>query len=122
MAKTAPDAAIDGGLTYIDGADYLIACSAAPATYAAARGSDMLAEVALAASDITIADDVSGRSATIGAQAGVAVTNSGTADHIALVTVGDTTLRYITTCTPIALSSDGTVDFPAWKVNIADPT
>lgn len=122
MAKTAPDAAIDGGLTYIDGSDYMCLCSAQPATYSDAREAVMLAEVSLAASDIVIADDVSGRKATIGAMSGVAVSAGGTGNHIALVKVGDTTLRYVTTCTAIAVTTDGTVDFPAWKINVQDPT
>jgi hypothetical protein len=122
MAKVAPDAAIDGGLTYIDGADYQCLCSAEPATYSDAREAVMLAEVALDAGDILVADDVSGRKATIGAKAGVAVTTGGTATHVALVKVGDTTLRYVTTCTGIAITSDGTVDFGSWKINIGDPT
>jgi hypothetical protein len=96
-------------------------CSAQPTTYSDAREQYMLAEVAMAAGDILVADDVSGRKATMGAKAGVGVTTGGTATHVALVATGDTTLRYVTTCTSIVITSDGTVDFPAWKISIADP-
>jgi hypothetical protein len=122
MAKIAPDAAIDGGLTYIDGANYQCLCSAQPTTYSDAREQYMLAEVAMAAGDILVADDANGRKATMGAKAGVAVTTGGTVTHVALVATGDTTLRYVTTCTSKVITSDGTVDFPEWKVNIQDPT
>jgi hypothetical protein len=122
MAKAAPDATIDGGLTYIDGSDYMCVCSSQPTTYTEARTTYMLAEVAMAGSDIVISDDTSGRKATMGAKSGVTITNSGTALHVALVTVSGTTLRYVTTCTSQALVAGGTVDIPSWKVNIQDPT
>ena len=122
MAKSAPDATIDGGLTYIDGSDYMCVCSTQPTTYTEARETYMLAEVAMAAGDIVIADDTSGRKATMAAKSGVTITNSGNAQHIALVKVGDTTLRYVTTCTLQALVAGGTVDIPSWKANIQDPT
>lgn len=122
MAKFAPDAAIDGGLNYIDGSDFMCICSTQPTTYAQARTDYMLAEVAMAAGDIVLADDTSGRKATMAAKAGVAITNGGTALHIALVATGDSSLRYVTTCTSQALVAGGTVDVPTWKINIGDPT
>jgi hypothetical protein len=122
MSKVAPDATIDGGLTYIDGSDGLFVCSTEPTTYAQASTDYMLATQVLASSDITIADDANGRSATIGAFTAVPVMNSGTALHIALGTAAGTTLRYITSCTSQALVAGGTVDIPSWKVNIQDPT
>jgi hypothetical protein len=63
MSKVAPDATIDGGLTYIDGSDGLFVCSTEPTTYAQASTDYMLATQVLASSDITIADDASGRPA-----------------------------------------------------------
>jgi hypothetical protein len=122
MAKYAPDAAIDGGLNYVDGSDYMCVCSAEPASYADARTNYMLAEVAMAAGDIVIADDSNGRKATMAAKTGVSITNPGTATHVAVVKVADTTLRYVTTCTSQVLTAGGTVDIASWKVNIQDPT
>ena len=122
MAKVAPDATIDGGLTYIDGCDNLFVCTSEPTTYTQASTDYMLATQALASSDITIADDANGRSATFGAFPGVTVMNSGTALHVAVGTAAGTTLRYVTTCTSQALVAGGTVDIPSWKVNITDPT
>ena len=122
MGKVAPDAAIDGGLTYIDGSDVMCVCSAEPTTYTEAYVTYMLATVAMAAGDILIADDTNGRKATMAEKLAVEILASGTATHIALVKVGDTTLRYVTTCTSQALTDGGTVDIPTWKINIQDPT
>jgi len=51
----------------------------------------------------------------------VPIDTSGTATHIALD--DGTTLRYVTTCTSLALTSGAgnTVNFPAWDVEVADP-
>jgi hypothetical protein len=124
MTKEVPDAGIDGGLSYTDGADYQVACAGHPTDYNDAYVTKMLAKVAMAAGDIVIADDTSGRKATMGAKTGTVITNSGTADHVVLVNVGTTTIRLITTCTSQALVANGsnTVDFPSWKQNVQDPT
>lgn len=124
MAKAVPDAGIDGGLSYTDGADQMSVCNAQPTTYTEAHATFMLAEVAMAAGDIVIADDASGRKATMGAKSGVVITTSGTGTHIALTKAGDTTLRLVTTCTSQALVANGsnTVDFPSWKQNVQDPS
>ncbi len=122
MGKLAPDATLDGGLNYIDGADFMSVCSSQPTTYTEARTDYMLAEVAMAAGDIVIADDSNGRKATMAAKSAVPIINSGTAQHIALTKEGDTTLRLVTTCTPQVLTAGGTVDVPSWKANCTDPT
>lgn len=122
MAKQAPDAMIDAALDYVAGCDKMVACSAEPTTYAEANATYALADVAMAGGDFTKANDTSGRKVTMAAKSGVAIDTSGTATHVALIKTGDTTLRYVTTCTSQSLTSGGTVDFPAWKINIADPT
>lgn len=65
--------------------------------------------------------DTSGRKVTVAAKSGVNVDTSGTATHVALVSVGDTTLRYVTTCTSQALTSGNQVNFPAWDIETAAP-
>jgi hypothetical protein len=52
----------------------------------------------------------------------VLIDTSGTAAYIALV--DGTRLLYVTTCTSQVLTANGsnTVNFPAWDVEIADPT
>src|SRR5574341_796174 len=99
MAKVAPDPMIDAALDYVAACDLMIACDAEPASYAAATGANKLADVAMAGGDFVKADDTSGRKVTMGAKSGVAIDTSGTATHIALCKSGDSTLRYVTTCT-----------------------
>jgi hypothetical protein len=71
--------------------------------------------------DYTVANgDTSGRKITTAAKSGVSVTASGTATHVSLD--DGTTLLYVTTCTSQSLTSGNTVNIPAWKVEIADPT
>lgn len=121
MGKLAPDAFLDAALDYAAGADYLCVCADTPTDYTGAYTTYMLAKVAVDSGDFTKADDTSGRKVTIGAQSGLTIDNTGTATHIALVKTGDTTLRYVTTCTSQALGAGGTVDVPAWKITISDP-
>lgn len=51
----------------------------------------------------------------------IAVSSSGVADHIALM--GTTAqLFYVTRCTTKALALTDTVNWPAWRIRIANPT
>ena len=126
MGKVAPDAMLDAALAYVAASDLMIVCSTVPTSYAEATGTYDLADIALTAGDgngdYVIANDTSGRKLTIATQSTVPIDHNGTALHVALCKVGDTTLRYVTTCTSQALTGGGTVDIPAWKINIADPT
>jgi hypothetical protein len=134
MGKLAPDAMIDAALAYVAACDLLTVCQDTPASYADATGhadagGDVLAEIAVTPGDgngdFVIADDATGalgRKLTIGAQLAVSILHSGTATHIALTLAAGTTLRYMTTCTSQALTAGGTVDIPAWKIQIGDPT
>ena len=122
MAKVAPDDTIDEILDYIALCDLMIACSAEPTTYAEATGTYDLADVAMASGDFAIANDTNGRKVTMAAKSAVTIDHSGAATHIALCKSGDSTLRYVTTCTSQALTAGGTVDFPAWKINVTDPS
>lgn len=71
--------------------------------------------------DYTIADgDVSGRKVTMAQKAGVAITGTGTALHIVLSLAA--VIIDITTCTSQALTSGGTVTFPAWDHEVLDPS
>lgn len=122
MAKQAPDATIDASLDYIAGSNVMVACSGEPANYAGLAAVS-LADVAMAGGDFTKANgDSSGRKLTMAAKNGVAVDNNGTATHVALANTATSTLRYVTTCTSQALTTGSTVNFPAWKIEIADPT
>jgi len=78
---------------------------------------------AMVGSDFTISNGVtSGRRVTIAQKTSINVHTSGTADHVALVDDGTRSLIYVTTATAQALTAGNTVTFPAWDVEIADPT
>jgi hypothetical protein len=85
----------------------------------------MLAIKTISSSDYTGPSDgdVSGRKVRVNAQTGISVTNSGTAQHIALVKNTSTTaLLYVTTTTSQALTAGNTVNTPVWDIEILDPT
>jgi hypothetical protein len=123
MGKAAPDATIDAMFDYIDQCDIMHVCSAEPANYAGIAAVS-LADVALTPdTDFTKANgDTSGRKVTIAAKNGVSVDASGDATHIAIARAADSTLRYVTTCTTQTLTAGNTVNIPAWKIEVADPT
>lgn len=127
MAKNAPDAQQDAALNFVAASTRMCVCNAEPTTYANAITDYMLAYTAMTAGagngDFTLAAGTpSGRKVTVTAKSGVTITNSGTATHIALVSVSDTTLRFVTTCTSQVLTAGGTVDIPTWTDTIPDPT
>lgn len=125
MPKHAPDIVLDAPADVIDQANVQHAISAYSAgdSYATVVGNSLADAAMTVNSDYTKADgDTNGRKVTVAAKSGITVDTSGTATHVALVSSGDTTVRYVTTCTSQALTSGNTVNFPAWKVEFADPT
>ena len=124
MAKATPDAVLDKLLDEIGTATRQLACSAQPTTYTEANATYALADVTMAGGDFSKANgDTSGRKVTMGAKSSVLIDTTGTATHIALVRVSDSTLLYVTTCTSQSLTANGsnTVNFPAWDIEVADP-
>jgi hypothetical protein len=125
MAKFANNVLLDAVWNYIknsaDTITYTV-CSAQPTTRTEAVTTYMLASTTLnKASEITLANgDTSGRKATISAKTGVAVTNTGTATHVAICDA--TNLLFVTTTTSQAVSAGGTVDIGSWKDEIASPS
>lgn len=122
MGKQVHNDVLDGAFDVLDQADLMTVCNAEPTTRTEAVTTFKLADVAMTPNtDFTKADgDTSGRKVTVAAKSSVPVDTSGTANHIALV--DGTRLLYVTTCTSQALTSGNTVNIPAWKVEIADPT
>lgn len=120
MAKWQNDLMLDAALDYIkNNATVLTVCSAQPTTYAEATSTYKLADVTVDSTDFTHANgDTSGRKTTVAAQSAVPIDTTGTATHIALCS--GTVLLYVTTCTSQALTSGGTVDVPAWDIELAD--
>lgn len=126
MAKTVHDDVLDGALNIIkNNCTRQVACSAQPTTYTEGNATYALADVTLASTDFTHANgDTSGRKTTVAAKSGVLIDTTGTATHIALLDVANSKLLYVTTCTSQALTANGsnTVNFPAWDIELADPT
>ena len=122
MAKSVSNDVLDGAFDVLDQADLMIVCSAEPTTRTEAVTTFALADVAMTPNtDYTKADgDVSGRKVTVAAKNAVPVDADGTATHVALVDA--TRLLYVTTCTSQPLTNGNTVNFPAWDIEIADPT
>lgn len=99
----------------------MVVCSAQPLTFADATTYG-LGLVAMAATDYTLANgDVSGRKITVAAKAGVPVTASGTATHVAIVDTVNSILKFVTTVASTAVASGGTVDVGSWKDEIQAP-
>ncbi len=99
------------------------ACNAQPTTYTEGNATFALADVTMASGDFTIANGTtSGRKTTMTAKSAVPIDTTGTATHVALLDVTNSKLLYVTTCTSQALTSGNTVNFPAWVIEIADPT
>lgn len=123
MAKQAPDATIDSMFLYVDDCNIMHVCSAEPANYAGIAAVSLASVAMTPTTDFVKANgDTSGRKCTMAAKSTVSVTASGTATHIVLALTSDTTLRYVTTCTSQAVTSGNTVNIPAWKIEVADPT
>lgn len=121
MAKLMNDSGADAALNFWTDADKMTLCSAEPTSYTEGNATYALADVA-PTFDALANGDTSGRKRGVQAKTGVAVDVSGTANHVSLLKTGDTTLRYVTTCTPQAIVNPGTVDIGAWKIELADPS
>ena len=124
MAKSVSTAVLDLALNQLkNNSNKMTVCSAQPTTFAEANATFMLANVAMASGDYTLAaGDTSGRKITMSAKSGISITNSGTATHVTIINTTGSTLDLVTTCTSQALSTGGTVDIPAWKWEINNPT
>lgn len=122
MGKSVHNDVLDGAFDVLDQADIMTVCNAEPTTRTEAITTFKLADVAMTPNtDYTKADgDTSGRKCTVAAKSAVPVDTTGTATHVALC--DGTRLLYVTTCTSQSLTSGNTVNFPAWKIEIADPT
>lgn len=124
MGKFAPDMVMDMGLMWVSGsAQYYTVCSGSPASYADARTNNILAGIGITSACFTLANgDVSGRKMTVTAKTSASITASGSALAVCILSLTNASILYITTCTEQYLVSGGTVDIPAWKIEIQDPT
>lgn len=124
MAKSVHADVLDGAINILkNNVTRMTLCSAQPTTYAEGNATYNLAQVTLAPADIVAAaGDTSGRKGTVAAKVGVAVTVTGTGNHVALLDVVGLRLLYVTTCAAQAVGAAGTVDIGTWKAEIAAPT
>jgi len=122
MAKSVNATVLDQALNYIkNNANLMTVCTSQPTTRTEAVTTYALADVAMATGDFTLAaGDTSGRKVTTAAKTGITIDANGTAQHVALTSA--TELLLVTTCTSQALNTGGTVDVPAWKWEINNPT
>lgn len=122
MAKSVDNSVLDGALNIIkNNAIRQVACSAEPANFAGVAAVT-LSTATMASGDFTVADgDTSGRKVTMGAKSGQTVSANGTVTHVAL-TDNVSVLYYVTTTTSKAVTTSDTLNFPAWDIEIADPT
>ena len=127
MAKAAEDAFIDGSLNILKTtATRMSVCSAQPAgtpPTVAQINTVLLASVVMANGDYTIANgDTSGRKVTMAAKSGLPVSGAGTQNATHITLDNGTNGLYCTTCTSQSVTNGNTVNVPAWKVEIADPS
>lgn len=129
MPKFTNDIVMDGALDIIiNNASKLIVCEGQPASYTAANtvkgsGGNKLGEIAIDSADFTKSDgDVSGRKLTVAAQSGIPITDSGDADHIAIVDDTNSRLLHVTDMSLQPVSSGGSADTQAYDEEFADPS
>jgi hypothetical protein len=125
MGKIVHDDVLDGMLNVLkNNCTRVVVCSTQPTTFTEGNATYALADVTVAATDFTVADDTSGRKVTFGGKSNVLIDASGTAQHIALLDVSNSKLLYVTTCTSQALTANGsnTVTIPTFKISVADPS
>jgi hypothetical protein len=124
VAKSVHDDVLDGALNIIkNNCTRMTACNAQPTTFTEANATFALADVTMASGDFTAANgDTSGRKLTVAAKSTVTVDTTGTFNHVALLDVTNSKLLYVTTGTSQGLTAANTVNFPAWDIEIADPS
>lgn len=126
MAKSVADAVLDAALNYVkNNTSRLCVCSSEPTTYSQAITTYKLADVSITSANFgspATGDGSTGRKIQVNAQSSVAVDSTGSAAHVALVSVTSTALQYVTTCSTQGLTASSTVNVPAWDIQINDPT
>lgn len=126
MARRNNPAMLDLALAYIVDGDRVFACSGEPTSAVEATDTFMLGENVYAGADLSIgAGDGGGntpRKLTLAEVDGTNVDTSGTANHVAVTNAAGDTLKYVTTCGSVALTSGSPLTFLDWAINIAAPT
>ena len=122
MAKAASSIALDGlSSVVINNSTSMSVCALQPANSSQASSANALAVVSMSTTADYTKSGASSRVVTVSSKGGVTITKTGTADHIALFSTTTNVLYLVTTCSSQALSSGGTVTFPAWTFSIEQP-
>jgi len=128
MAKFVHDDVMDALLKYMaDNGDKLFVCSAQPTTYTEASATYMLAQhnmtVGHGNGDYTVENAApSGRKLTVTEQSGISITNTGTANCVAICDSANAKVLWVTTLAANqSLTSGNTVTVPTFSDAIADP-
>lgn len=122
MAKSVNNDVLNAALDIIkNNCNVMTICSAEPTTRTEAITTYALGDAAMVSGDFTHADgDTSGRKTTVASKSSVNVDSTGTGTHVALC--DGSRLLYVTTCTSQVLTSGNTITFPAWDIELADPS
>lgn len=119
MADFAADAGLDAALDWYNDCDEQHVCSQQPLTYADVA-TYSLGKATMIAGDFTKSDNSpDGRKSTVASKTFTA-SATGTGTHIALIKTGDTTLRRVTTCTSISITSGTGYTMQSWSFAIRD--
>lgn len=117
--------AIKTGVGGVGPANRQVLLTTEPTSYAEATGAAKLAEVTMASGDFTVGagsgSGTSPRKLTVAAKAGVSITASGVASHVALIDTVSSALLLVTTCTPQSVTNGQSLDLPAWAQEIGAP-
>lgn len=124
MGKWQNDSMLDAALNYVrEHCNRMEVCSNQPTTYAEATGTYHVATVAMTTGtgDYTLGNgDTNGRKIAIAAKNSLTVDVTASGTHVVLLDSGDSTLRYITTCTAQWLVASNLVNVQTWDIEIAD--
>lgn len=118
MSKLLTDTMIDGGLDKVATSTRFTICAGQPTNFADIATRSLATKTITSGAFTKANGDVGGRKLTTAAQVDIAITDSGTADH---VVIDDGTDYVVTTCASQALTSGGTVSTNAFDLEISDP-
>ena len=97
MAQWQNDSMLDAALTWVkNNYTKVCICASQPATYSQATSSNLLGSKSATITG-SPGDYASGRQIEVTAQSSIAITGSGTMDHVALVKSSGSILAYVTT-------------------------
>lgn len=125
MARSAHNDVLDALLDEIATSTIVSICTTVPTTRTEAVTTYMLAATAISAGDgsgdWTISDLPStGRNLALAAQTDISITNTGTAQHVAVC--DGSNLQFVTEVTNQQLTSGGTVTIPTFNIIANDPS